>query len=73
MDHEDQKPHSLCILSRLLVVLINLFYQLNFLFLLKGKDLFCVVFVLIFCWVLFFTQCEYGIGLNVDVPSKSTS
>ena len=46
--HEDQKLDSLCILSHLWVVLINLFYQLNFLFLLKGKDLFCVVVVLFF-------------------------
>ena len=44
--HKDQKLDSLCILNHLLVVLINLFYQLNFLFLLKGKDIFCVVVVL---------------------------
>ena len=28
---------------------------------------------ILFCWVLFFIHCEYGIGLKVDVPSRSTS
>ena len=46
--HEDQKIDSLFILGHLLVVLINLYYQLNVLFLLKGNDLFCVVIVLFF-------------------------
>ena len=44
--HKDQKLDSLCILNHLLVVLINLFFQLSFLFLLKEKDL--------FLWLLFY-------------------
>ena len=43
---EIKKVDLLFISGHLLVVLINLFYQLDFLFRLKGKDLFCVVVVL---------------------------
>ena len=46
MGHEDQKLDLLCISNRLLVVLINLFYQLNFLFLLVENGLFSLV---LFC------------------------
>ena len=74
MGHGDQKLDLLCILNRLFVVLINLFYQLGFLFQLVENGLFYASFVLLFfCWVLFFIHCEYGIGLKVDVPSRSTS
>ena len=44
--HGDQKLDSLRFLGQLLVVLMSLFYQKDFLFLLKGKDRFCVVVVL---------------------------
>ena len=43
--HEDQKLDLSCILNYLLVVLINLFYQLNFIFLSIERCLFCVVVV----------------------------
>ena len=43
--HEDQKLDLSCILIYLLVVLINLFYQLNFLFLSMERCLFCVAVV----------------------------
>ena len=58
--HGDQKLGLLCILGHLLVVLINLFYQLDFLFLLKGNDLFCVVVVL-------FSFVEYCSLSNVNM------
>ena len=58
--HEDQKFDSLCVLDHLLAALINLFYQLDFLFLLKRKDLFCVV-------VVFFSFVEYCSSSNVNV------
>ena len=74
MGHGGQILDLLCILNRLFVVLINLFYQLGFLFQLMEKGLFYAsVVLLFFCWVLFFIHCEYGIGLKVDVPSRSTS
>ena len=38
--HGGQKLDLLCILNRLFVVLINLFYQLDFLFQLMEKSLF---------------------------------
>ena len=44
---EGQKLDLLCILNLFSVVLINLQCQLNFLFLLKGKDLFCMVVILL--------------------------
>ena len=74
MGHEGQIFDLLCILNRLFVVLINLFYQLGFLFQLVEKGLFYASVVLLFfvgCY--FFIHCEYGIGLKVDVPSRSTS
>ena len=43
--HEGQKFDLMCFLNHLLVVLINLWYQLKFLFLLMEKSLFCVVVV----------------------------
>ena len=74
MGHGGQKLDLLCILNRLFVVLINLFYQLDFLFQLMEKGLFlCRCCFTLFCWVLFSIHCEYGIGLKVDVPSRSTS
>ena len=74
MGHGGQKLDLSGILNHLFVVLINLFYQLNFLFQLTEKCLFLLEWCFIrFCWVLFFIHCEYGIGLKVDVPSRSTS
>ena len=74
MGHGGQKLDLLCILNHLFVVLINLFYQINFLFQLTEKRSFlCECCFTRFCWVLFFIHCEYGIGLKVDVPSRSTS
>ena len=46
--HGDQKLDLFCILIHLLVVLISLFCQLNFLFLSMKRCIFCVVVVLIF-------------------------
>ena len=54
MGHGGQKLDLLCILNRLLVVLINLFYQLNFLFQLTEKGLFYASAVL-----LFFAGCYF--------------
>ena len=74
MGHGGQKLELLCILNHLFVVLINLFYQLNFLFQLVEKSLFYasgVLFFFVGCY--FFIHCEYGFGLKVDVPSRSTS
>ena len=71
---EVKKLDFLCILNRLFVVLINLFYRLDFLFQLMEKGLFYASVVLLFfvgCY--FLSICEYGIGLKVDVPSRSTS
>ena len=48
MGHGGQKLDLLCILNHLFVVLINLFYQLNFLFQLAEKDLFYASVVLLF-------------------------
>ena len=70
MGHGNQKLDLLCILNHLFAVLINLFYRLNFLFRLMEKVLFYANVVFL---VLFFIHCEYGIGLKVDVLSKSTS
>ena len=72
MGHGGQKLDLLCILN-LFVDLINLFYQLDFLFQLIEKSLFYAGGVLFFLLIVFFIHCEYGIGLKVDVPSKSTS
>ena len=48
MGHGGQKLDLLCILNRLFVVLINLFYQLDFLFQLMEKVLFYAGVVLLF-------------------------
>ena len=48
MGHGGQKLDLLCILNRLFVVLINLFYQLGFLFQLMEKGLFYAGVVLLF-------------------------
>ena len=56
-----------------MVDLINLYYQLGF-FSIKGNRSVLYIFGLIgFCCVLFLIHDEYGIGLNVDLPSRSTS
>ena len=52
MGHGGQRLDLLSILNHLFVVLINLFYQLNFLFQLTEKGLFyacCVLFVFVGC------------------------
>ena len=51
----------------------RLMMSVNFFFLLIEKGFLCGCYLICFCCVLFFIQCEYGIGLNVDVPNKSTS
>ena len=74
MGHGGQKLDLMCILNHFFAVLINLFYRLSFLFRLMEKSLFYAIVVLFFfveCF--FFIHCEFGIGLKVDVPSKSTS
>ena len=74
MGHGGQKLDLLCILNRLFVFLINLFYRSDLLFQLVEKSLFYASVVLFFfVEYYFFIHCEYGIGLKVDVPSKSTS
>ena len=50
----------------------NLFVKFSFSINGKGSFL-CGCCFIFFCWILLFIQCEYGDGLNVDVPSKSTS
>ena len=47
--------------------------SVRFFFLLKGLDLFCMVLFNWFCFVLFLIHDEYGIGLNLNFPSGSTS
>ena len=48
--------------------------SVRFSFSINGKRSFlCGCCFTLFCWVLFFIHCEYGIGLKVDVPSRSTS
>ena len=54
MGHGGQKLDLLCILNHLFVVLINLFYQLDFLFQLTEKRLFYASVVL-----LFFVGCYF--------------
>ena len=54
-------------------VLINVHYQLIFLFLLKGKVCLVLFCLNCFCCVLFLIHDEYGIGLNVEFPRRSTS
>ena len=48
MGHGGQKLDLLCILNRLFVVLINLFYRICFLFQLMEKGLFYVSVILFF-------------------------
>ena len=48
MGHGGQKLDLLCILNHLLVVLINLFYRLKFLFQIMEKGLFYAKVVLFF-------------------------
>ena len=54
MGHGGQKLDLLCILNRLFVVLINLFYQLDFLFQLMEKGLFYAGVVLLFFFGCYF-------------------
>ena len=61
MGHRGQKLDLLCILNYLFVVLINLFYQFNFLFQLMGKSLFYasgVLFVFVRCYFLSIVSME---------------
>ena len=61
MGHGGQKLDLLCILNHLFVVLINLFYQLNFLFELIEKSLFyasVVLFVFVVCYFLSIVSME---------------
>ena len=47
--------------------------SVRFSFSFKGNGSFlCGSCLISFCWVLILIQCEHGIGLNVDVLSKST-
>ena len=62
MGHGGQKLDLLCILNRLFVVLINLFYQLDFLFQLMEKSLFYVGVVL-----LFFVGCYFLSIVNMEL------
>ena len=55
MGHEGQKLDLLCILNHFFVVLINLFYQLDFLFQVMEKSLFYasgVLFFFVGCYFL---------------------
>ena len=59
--HGGQKLDLLCILNNLFVVLINLFYQLNFLFQLTEKGLFYasgVLIIFIGCYFLSIVSME---------------
>ena len=70
MGHGGQKLDLMCILNHLL----SLFYRSNFLFQFVEKGLFYAIIILFsFVEDYIFFHCEYGIGLKVDVPSKSTS
>ena len=59
---EVKKLDLLCILNRLFVVLINLFYQLDFLFQLTEKCLFYAGVVL-----LFFVGCYFLSIVNMEL------
>ena len=51
----------------------KLIESVRFSFSIKGNgSFFCGCCLIRFCWVLFLIQCEFGIGLNVEVPYKST-
>ena len=65
MGHGGQKLDLLCILNRLFVVLINLFYQLGFLFQLVEKGLFYASVVL-----LFFVGCYFLSIVNMGLVEK---
>ena len=61
MGNGGQKLDLLCILNHLFVVLINLFYQLDFLFQFTEKGLFYASVVLLFfvgCYFLFIVRME---------------
>ena len=61
MGHGGQKLDLLCFLNHLFVVLINLFYRLNFLFQLKKKGLFYasgVLFFFVHCYFLSIVSME---------------
>ena len=62
MGHGGQKLDLLCILNHLFVVLINLFYQLDFLFQLTEKGLFYAGVVL-----LFFVGCYFLSIVNMEL------
>ena len=62
MGHGGQKLELLCILNRLFVVLINLFYQLDFLFQLTEKGLFCEC-----CFTIFFLGCYFLSIVNMEL------
>ena len=47
--------------------------SVRFSFSIKGNGPFLCGCLILFCRELFLIQCEYGIGLNVDVLNKSTS
>ena len=61
MGHGGRKLDLLCILNHLFVVLINLFYQLSFLFQLMEKSLFYasgVLFFFVGCYFLSIVSME---------------
>ena len=61
MCHGGQRLDLLCILNHLIVVLISLFYQLNFLFQLTEKGLFYasgVLLVFVGCYFLSIVSME---------------
>ena len=60
------------ILNLNLVVLVNFYYQLRFLFLIKGIVFSFIIFVFV-NFSFFKIHVEYGIDLNVDFPNRSTS
>ena len=62
MGHGGQKLDLLCILNHLFVVLINLFYQSDFLFQLTDKGLFYASVVL-----LFFVGCYFLSIVSMDL------
>ena len=39
----------------------------------RKRSFLCEFCFILFCRVLFFIHCEFGIGLKVDIPSESTS
>ena len=65
MGHGGQKLDFMCILNHLFVVLINLFYRLNFLFRLMGKGLFYASDVL-----FFFVECYFLSIVSMELIKK---